>query len=81
MKTLVRNDTNVSLYIFPDSKTVTVEEDKVVVGDPVEFHIGDCSSSNVTLFEGVTDPGTWTAWGYCYTEADGWTINPTAPAS
>lgn len=75
MKTLVRNDTNESLYLFPDAKTVTVGDTNVLVGDPVEMAIGDCNSSNSTLFTDVTPPDGWTGCKYFYTEADGWTLN------
>tara|TARA_R100000482_G_scaffold27797_1_gene8652 strand:+ start:2858 stop:3139 length:282 start_codon:yes stop_codon:yes gene_type:complete len=77
MKTLVRNGSNVSLYIFSDEESVTVTDTNVVVGDPERLIIGDCNSSNVTLFTGVTNPEAWQGWKYLYTDADGWTANPT----
>ena len=76
MKTLVRNDTNVSLYIFPDSKSVTIEDNRISVGDPLDFHIGDCNSFNATLFTDVTPPEDWIGCKYLYTQADGWKVDP-----
>lgn len=76
MKTIVRNGSNVSLYLFEDSVYVDIAADKTTVGDPVQFYVDDCDSSNVTLFEGVTAPAEWTGWKYLYTAADSWVLNP-----
>ena len=76
MKTIVRNGSNVSLYLFDDSIPVVIGADKTTVGDPATLYIDDCNSSNATLFEGVTAPAEWTGWKYLYTAAGGWVINP-----
>jgi hypothetical protein len=76
MKTIVRNDNNISLYLFADDKFVDVQTDKIVVGNPPELIIADCNSNNATLFEGVTNPKKWTGWKYFYTDGDGWVLNP-----
>ena len=76
MKTIVRNGTNVSLYLFADSEVVTIGADKTVVGDPETLIIQDCDSSNATLITGVTDPAEWTGWKYLYTADGGWVLNP-----
>jgi hypothetical protein len=76
MKTIVRNETNVSLYFFDNAEVVDIQADKTVIGNPPRLIIQDCNASNVTLFEGVTDPSDWTGWKYLYTSADGWTLNP-----
>jgi hypothetical protein len=76
MKTIVRNDNNVSLYLFADDKVVDIQADKTVIGNPPELIIADCNTSNATLFEGVTDPGDWTGWKYLYTVEGGWVLNP-----
>jgi hypothetical protein len=76
MKTIVRNGTNVSLYLFDDSAYVDIAADKTTIGDPVQFYIDDCTTSNVTLFEGVTNPDEWTGWKYLYTAEGGWVLNP-----
>jgi hypothetical protein len=76
MKTIVRNDNAVALYLFDNNEVVDVKADKITIGDPVEMIITDCDSSNVTLFEGVTTPAEWTGGKYLYTTEDGWTLNP-----
>ena len=35
MKTITENSTKLSKYLFEDSKTITVESDKIIVGDPL----------------------------------------------
>tara|TARA_B100000900_G_scaffold352689_1_gene320476 strand:+ start:341 stop:586 length:246 start_codon:yes stop_codon:yes gene_type:complete len=74
MKTLIKTDTKVSLYIFEDSETVDVQNNKVIIGDPEKLIIADCNSANVTLVEGVTNPSEWIGHKYLY---DGeWKSNP-----
>ena len=76
MKTITRNDNNVSIYLFDDATYVDIQADKTIVGDPVQFIIDDCNDSNTTLYTGVSNPEDWTGWKYLYTEADGWVLNP-----
>lgn len=76
MKTITRKSTNVSLYLFEDDVVVDFQSDKTIVGNPAQFIIDDCNSSNVTLFENVSTPDEWIGWKYFYTEADGWVLNP-----
>ena len=76
MKTIVRNGTNISLYLFDDLMYVDIAADKTTVGDPVQFYIADCNSSNATLFEGVTTPDEWEASKYLYTAEGAWVLNP-----
>lgn len=73
MKTLTKN--GVSIYLFDDNKALDIQSDKIVVGDPVDFIIGDCNSENVTLHENVTDPGDWAGHKYLFDGTD-WTLNP-----
>lgn len=76
MKTVVRKDTNVSLYFFPDSTTVLLGDSQMQVGaDPIEFFVADCNTSNAVLHENVADPGDWKGWKYLY-DAGAWTLNP-----
>ena len=76
MKTIVRNGSNVSLYLFEDSEVVNIQADKTVVGNPERLIISDCNTSNATLFESVTNPEEWTGWKYLYTDENGWELNP-----
>lgn len=75
MKTLVRKGTNVSLYLFEDATVVDIQENQTVVGNPLEFIISDCNSSNSYLVENVTSPADWNGWKYQYTTD--WFLNPT----
>jgi hypothetical protein len=76
MKTIVRNGSNISLYLFDDSQFVNIDADKTTIGNPPVLYIDDCNSSNVTLFENVTNPEAWVGWKYFYTVANGWQLNP-----
>ena len=76
MKTIIKNDTNASLYIFNDDVVVDIQSGQTSVGDPVTMYIADCNSTNVTLVENVTPPVDWTGHKYFYTAADGWQLNP-----
>ena len=76
MKTIVRKDSNISLYLLENSEYVLIEADKTIVGNPVQFYVDDCTTSDALLFDNVTDPGDWQAWKYFYIEIDGWVLNP-----
>jgi len=76
MKTVVRKDTNVSLYLFPDSTTVVLEASQMQVGaNPIEFFVADCNTSNAVVYENVTDPSDWKGWKYLH-DGTTWTLNP-----
>ena len=76
MKTITRNGTNISLYLFDDETEVIIDATKTTVGNPVQFYVDDCNTDNATLFTGVTNPSEWTGWKYFYTDEDGWILNP-----
>jgi hypothetical protein len=73
MKTLVKY--NKSLYIFEDDKALTITAENITVGNPVEFIIADCNSSNTELHAGVTPPEDWTGGKYLF-DGTVWTLNP-----
>ena len=63
MKTLVRKADNVSIYLFNDSRSVTIAGDKITVAaDATDAYkvdayvIGDHNSSTVTLHSSVATP-------------------------
>ena len=56
MKTLIRADSGVSSYLFDDSASVTLHDDRVVVDD---LTISDLNAFNAALIEGVTPPSDW----------------------
>ena len=66
MKTLIRNEDNISIYLFEDSVTLVISEDGIIVGDPIDFHIGDRNSQNTTVIENITAPSDWSHWKYKY---------------
>jgi hypothetical protein len=75
MKTLIRQEDTVSLYIFDDATEVSVEGTQVVVGNPVEIYITFCNDINSMLINNVTPPADWNPSKYCFNGID-WTINP-----
>lgn len=75
MKTITRNEDNISIWMFADDKALDVQSDKIIVGDPEELIIADCNSSNVTVHENVTEPDDWFGWKYFY-DGTTWTLNP-----
>lgn len=66
MKTLIRKNTDISLYIFEDSEQINITEDHTEVGNPVNLIIADCSFDNVALIENVTPPTDWSGWKYTF---------------
>jgi len=64
MKTIIRNSTSHSLYIFPEDAIVSVGDNSIVTPNLI---IGDLNSSNATLVENVTPPDDWTGGKYMYT--------------
>jgi len=76
MKTIVRKSDNVSLYLYPDDKDITLESNRVVIGptDNPELYIADCNSSNVDLHTGVDDKADF--WGQKYKhDGSSWSVN------
>jgi len=73
MKTLTKD--NLSLYIFEDSKSVVLGSDVTVVGEPAEFIIADCNSSNAVMNTSVTAPDDWFGGKYMFDGAT-WSLNP-----
>ena len=72
MKTITKN--NVSLYLFEDSVAITITEENITVGEPVQFIIDDCTSSNVVLHEGVSTPDDFMGHKYFY-DGTAWSLN------
>lgn len=73
MKTLVKN--NISLYVFSDESEIVLSEDKISVGNPIEFFISDCNSSNSKLYSIDFIPNDWIGGKYLLIDSE-WTINP-----
>lgn len=73
MKTLTKE--SLSLYLFNDTEVVEFATDRITVGNPPKFIIGDCNSTNTVLQEGVTGPVDWVGGKYFFDGTD-WTLNP-----
>ena len=75
MKTIVRKDSNISLYLLQDDTQVIIGASSTQVGSPAEFMVGDCTADNAVLHEGVTAPGDWAGCKYLF-DGTTWTPNP-----
>ena len=73
MKTLTKD--NLSLYLVEDNDTLVLTEENITVGDPARFIIGDCTSENTVLHEGVSNLEDWYPGKYFYDNTT-WTLNP-----
>jgi len=76
MQTIVRKDTNVSLYYLEDSKTVSIGSDSTTIsnGGTPELIIADCDSSNATLHQSVAAKTDWWGWKYKH-DGSSWSTN------
>ena len=74
MKTITKNDGDISLYIFEDNKELDINAKTIIVGEPVEFIIGDYNSSNSTLHENVDSPDDWVSHKYSF-DGSTWTAS------
>jgi hypothetical protein len=73
MKTLTKE--NLSLYLFDDAEYLDIATDKITVGSPPKFIIGDCNITDTVLHEGVTGPDDWVGGKYLFDGTD-WTLDP-----
>ena len=71
MKTLVKDGK--SIYLFEDNVSVALSDTNITVGDPAILIIGDCSSKDTVLHEGVTAPDDWYGHKYTY-DGTTWTV-------
>lgn len=75
MKTIVRTDDAISIYLFDDEAEITLFNTQVVIGNAVNLIIADCNSDNVVVYEGVTAPEDWRGWKYTFDGSE-WALNP-----
>lgn len=73
MKTVVKEA--VSVYLLDDSVYLSLSDDMMVVGDPVEFYVADCNLSNSVIYEGVEAPQDWVGGKYLF-DGEVWEIDP-----
>ena len=76
MQTIVRKDTNVSLYYLADSKTVDIGSNQTTISDggTPELIISDCDTSNATLHQGVDTLSDYWGWKYKH-DGSAWSAN------
>lgn len=75
MKTLILKANKVSVYIFDDLTEININEEQIIVGNPVNFLIGDCNLHNIMLYENVTVPQDWKGHKYLF-DGSNWLANP-----
>ena len=75
MKTIIRDNTNVSLYLLDDATEVVMTDTETTVGNPVKFIVDDCFNGNATLYTDVTAPEDWVGCKYLF-DGTTWTLNP-----
>ena len=76
MQTIVRKDTNVSLYYLVDSKIVSIGSNSTTISEGIipELIIADCNSSNATLHTGVDAKSDYWGWKYKH-DGSSWSAN------
>jgi hypothetical protein len=78
MKTIVETSTNLSKYLLSDSTDVTIESDRLIVGDSSDpnFYVSDMNNTNTVVYTGITnDPDDWIGNKYTF-DGTTWTQNP-----
>lgn len=75
MKTIVRQGTNISLYLFTNDIAVYVSSNETVVGNPPFECIADCTTENAVLYTYVTAPEDWQSLKYLF-DGSTWALNP-----
>jgi hypothetical protein len=75
MKTVVRTNSNVSLYLLPDEMEVLIDSESMTLGNPPQYLVLDCNISNCLLIENVTNPNGWKGGNYLYVNGE-WLPNP-----
>jgi hypothetical protein len=76
MKTIVETSTGLSKYLLEDTESVVMASDKITVGNPARFIIGDLNSGNAALHENVSNaPADWIGNKYTF-DGTTWTLNP-----
>lgn len=75
MKTITRNEENISIFVADDDVEITVQGDRIIIGEPEDFIMGDRNSGNSTLHENVTLPEDYHIYKYKF-DGTNWTVNP-----
>lgn len=75
MKTIVRNEDNISLFYFDDDTEIVVGEETKIIKDGKEIlTIADSEPEGVTIYTEVDAVPDWYGWKYFY-DGSNWTVN------
>jgi hypothetical protein len=74
MKTICFKESKISAYLFDDVE-VQVNQENIIVGDPVIFIVGDMNITNAILWENIQAPNDWYGGKYLF-DGTNWTNNP-----
>ena len=72
MKTIIFNNSNLSVHLFEDNDTLTMSTDNIICPN---FIIGDMNSNNATIYEDVTPPEDWRKAKYLF-DGSTWSDSP-----
>lgn len=75
MKTLIKKETFVSIYLFENDEFVDIQQDKIIIGNPLKFIVDDCNLQNSELVLNVSAPNDWIGTKYVYINST-WQPNP-----
>lgn len=75
MKTIIEISTNESKYLESDETVINLFEDRIEVGDPIVYTVGDLNSQNAIVVENVTGPEDWLGCKYLYVNG-AWELCP-----
>lgn len=78
MKTIVRKQSNESLYLFPDDHQIAVGESTTTVSGVDARIICDCDVTNVDVFDVASAPDDWIGGKYLLVQG-AWAANPAWP--
>jgi hypothetical protein len=74
MKTLIKLDSNLSVYVFDDAEFISQNLTSTTIGNPVKFYILDCNTDNSKIIDNVTPPTDWVGSKYTFVNKK-WAIN------
>jgi len=75
MKTIVRNEDNISLFYFDDDTEIVVGKETKIIKDGEEIlTIADSEPEGVTIYTEVDAVPDWYGWKYFY-DGSNWTVN------
>lgn len=74
MKTICFKESTISAYLCDDAEFVNINEENIIIGDPVRFIVLDMNSFNATLHEKIQAPNDWKGLKYFF-DGSTWSLN------